>query len=280
MLNKQQLGSKIKELREEKGLSQQDLAKSLNISRPALSEIERGNRSLDTEELSRIASFFNLKIDDLVNPWLEIKSRSSQKNVNEKIQFNPAKLKQLILYILEKCGGKANFGETVLYKLLYFVDFDSYENLGKPIAGMNYVKLQFGPVPQAVQFQTVIEDMKVNKEIKVFIQDYHGMKQTRYVSLIDNNLADFTIPEKNIIDEVIGRLANMSATQIEAYSHGDVPWQVVSPKEIIPYDLVLDRESPYTKRNYWQDWQNAAGSDALKRLGPMSKEESDYYANL
>ena len=27
-------------------------------------------------------------------------------------------------------------------------------------------------------------------------------------------------------------------------------------------------------------WQDTAGRDALKRLGPISKEEADYYANL
>ncbi|HNU95809.1 MAG TPA: hypothetical protein PKH95_00165 [Candidatus Magasanikbacteria bacterium] len=27
-------------------------------------------------------------------------------------------------------------------------------------------------------------------------------------------------------------------------------------------------------------WQDTAGSDCLKRLGPISKEEIDYYTNL
>ncbi|MCK5211319.1 hypothetical protein KAJ89_01330 [Candidatus Parcubacteria bacterium] len=30
----------------------------------------------------------------------------------------------------------------------------------------------------------------------------------------------------------------------------------------------------------WQDIQNAAGRDALKALGPISKAEADYYRNL
>ena len=30
----------------------------------------------------------------------------------------------------------------------------------------------------------------------------------------------------------------------------------------------------------WQYMQNAAGRDALKTLGPISKEEAEYYQNL
>ena len=32
--------------------------------------------------------------------------------------------------MIEKCGGKPNLGETVLYKLLYFIDFDNFEITG------------------------------------------------------------------------------------------------------------------------------------------------------
>lgn len=280
MLNKKQLGGKIKELREEKNMSQQQLADKVKISRAALSEIERGNRDLEAFELARIASIFNLKIDDFLNPPVSIGSLAKGEEINDGIKFKPEKLRQLILYILEKCGGKPNFGETVLYKLLYFIDFNSYEDLGSPVVGMNYVKLQFGPVPKMTEFKMVVEEMKDHKEIKTFVQDYHEMKQKRYVALVDSDLSDFSAPEKGIIDDVISSLSNLSATQIEAYSHGDIPWQVVSLQEIIPYNLVVDREPPYTKHDYWKMWQDAAATDTLKDLGPMSKEEYDYYANL
>ncbi|MBU1895456.1 DUF4065 domain-containing protein [Patescibacteria group bacterium] len=282
MIDKKQLGSKIKDIREERGLSQEQLAKAVGLSRPALSEIERGNRSLEALELSKFATYFHISADELLDPWLvgakEVELLDA--DVNKDFKFNTEKLRQLVLYLLEKCGGQPNFGETVLYKLLYFIDFDSFENLGKPITGMNYVKLQFGPAPQIKQFQTVIDEMKEKKEIKIFFQDYHGLKQKRYIALTESSLKDFSAQEKDVVDEVVDRLSSMSATQIEAYSHGDVPWQVTSSKGVISYDLVVDRDPPYTKKDYWQMWQDAAGRDTLKDLGPISKEDYDYYENL
>jgi len=52
-----------------------------------------------------------------------------------------AKLKNLILYILSKCGQKPNMGKILLNKLLYFSDFDYYEKTGDSITGSLYKKL-------------------------------------------------------------------------------------------------------------------------------------------
>ena len=40
-------------------------------------------------------------------------------------------MKNLILYILGKCGQRPNIGKTVLNKLLYFSDFNFYEKDGE-----------------------------------------------------------------------------------------------------------------------------------------------------
>ena len=57
------IGKKIKELRIEKGLSQEQLAKKLNISRSALALYETAKRQVPNELLPEIASFFNVTID-------------------------------------------------------------------------------------------------------------------------------------------------------------------------------------------------------------------------
>ena len=51
------------------------------------------------------------------------------------------KFKQVLLYILNKCGQKPNVGKTVLNKLLYFADFNYYEKYFESITGVEYVKL-------------------------------------------------------------------------------------------------------------------------------------------
>ncbi|MBT5503658.1 DUF4065 domain-containing protein [Candidatus Falkowbacteria bacterium] len=281
MINKQQLGQTIKSLREERQVSQAKLAKYVGISRPAMSAIETGNRGVEVFELSKIATFFGVKIDELLVSEINKNETSpSDVEVNKDIEFNPEKLQQVLLYVLNKCGGKPNVGETVLYKLLYFIDFNSYEKWGKPIIGLSYVKLQFGPVPQSIQFRTVIKKMETENRIKIFIQEYHDMKQKRYVALGDFNLDNFSIKEKNVIDDVIAKLSDMSAAQIEQYVHEDIPWKVMGKNEVIPYELTVDRETPYAQVDHWQAWQNASGVDSLKHLGPISKEEYNYYENL
>ena len=54
-LTQKQIGKRITELRKMKGLSQEDLAKSVKISRPSLAQIELGNRSVDILELQKLS---------------------------------------------------------------------------------------------------------------------------------------------------------------------------------------------------------------------------------
>ncbi|RKD32297.1 helix-turn-helix domain-containing protein [Thermohalobacter berrensis] len=59
--------SRLKLLREEKGLRQEDLAKILNISRQSISNYEKGVRFPNDEELiKKLAKFFNVSIDYLL----------------------------------------------------------------------------------------------------------------------------------------------------------------------------------------------------------------------
>ncbi len=284
MFTQKQLGQKIKKLREEREFSQEKLAKFIGISRAALSELERGNRSIDALELVKMAKVFELSADELLkNKKVEIEDSIKSKravNANKDIKFESEKLRELILYILSKCGGKPNFGETVLYKLLYFIDFDAYESLGRPITGMNYIHQKFGPIPQIKQYKHVVQNMRNNQEIKIFNQDYYGRTQKRYIALKDYKMDGFLIKEKELVDKVLTRLSDMSARQIEEYVHGDAPWNSTKDNEIISYDLVVYRELPYAQFDYEQVWQDVAAGDTLKSLGEMSDKEYNYYKNL
>lgn len=281
MINKKSLGNKIKLLREEKDLSQDNLAKKIGLSRVAISQIEQGNRSIDFLELAKIAEIFKLKTDYFLieDGLLDMPLSNNQKMAEV---FSPYKLKNIILYILERCAGKPNLGETVLYKLLYFIDFDSFELNNKSISGLNYVHLQYGPVPVASQYLSVIEEMKNRKELQIISQDYYGLKIKRYINLINYDIDSLSPKEVKIIDDVIASLSNMSAAQIEEYSHGYAPWQLTKDKEIISYPLVFERQTPYSKRvlDDLRHFKATSAKDILNHLGHISREEYDYYENL
>ncbi len=277
MLTKEKLGCKIKELRESHKLSQAELAKKVGLSRVAVSQIESGQRGLEALELGKIAQVFKIDMDYLLREEGPIKIKNLPQK--KEYKFDAEKLKNLILYILEKCGGKPNVGETVLYKLLYFIDFDNFEITGKPITGMNYIRLQYGPVPSVNEYCPVIEEMKEKKEIEIILQQYYGMPQKRYIALVDSDISLFAKDIK-IIDDVIAKLSNMNAGQIEEYVHKDAPWELTENKKIIPYNLVFERETPYSHYDYEKIWQDASAYDVLKDLGELSPEEMNYYGKL
>lgn len=57
---------RLRELRQNKGLSQSQLAEALNISKSAISMYELGRREPDLETLEGIADFFNVDINYLL----------------------------------------------------------------------------------------------------------------------------------------------------------------------------------------------------------------------
>ena len=54
--------NRIKEIRQEKKLSQKDLAKKLNISQQAISLYEKGDREPKLETWQKLADFFDVSV--------------------------------------------------------------------------------------------------------------------------------------------------------------------------------------------------------------------------
>lgn len=85
---------------------------------------------------------------DQDKPMNEDKKSEKLKERISKPTLQVHKFKNILLYILERCAGKPNIGETVLSKLLYFSDFNYYELYEEHLTGAKYLKLSYGPVTQ------------------------------------------------------------------------------------------------------------------------------------
>ncbi len=157
----------------------------------------------------------------------------------------------VFLYMLGRCAGKPNVGETVLYKLLYFSDFNYYEIYEEHLTGATYRKLQYGSVPQ--KFDAIIQQMIEKKQIQRVKTTYHGLPQTRYLPLEKADLTLLRASEKEVIDRVIEHMSDWSASAISTYSHNDMPWLASKEGEEISYELVFYREPPFSVRNYGDD---------------------------
>jgi transcriptional regulator with XRE-family HTH domain len=256
-LSQKQMGQRVAELRKKKGLSQEDLAKSVKISRPSLTQIELGNRSVDALELLQLSVVLGFSLDDFmsddfnINEDVESKNEVNQKNAdvrNSVPSLNVDKFKNVLLYILEQCAGKPNVGETVLNKLLYFSDFNYYEIYEEHLTGANYRKLPYGPVPQ--KLDTIIGQMMENGMIQRIKTQYFDKLQIRYIPLVKADLTELKASEKEVIDKVLEQLSDLSAAAISNYSHKDMPWLASKEGEEISYELVFYRETPFSVRNY------------------------------
>lgn len=60
-----QFGSHIQELRNQKGLSQEDLAELVDIDRSYIGFIERGERNITLDKIIKLAKALNIKPKDL-----------------------------------------------------------------------------------------------------------------------------------------------------------------------------------------------------------------------
>lgn len=248
-------------MRKAKGWSQEELAQNLGIPRTALVQIEQGNRYMDVQELYKLSQILQFSMDEFFSKEFqpahkeEIKeARTTKQKQEERIavpEMNVAKFKNVLLYILEKCAGKPNVGETVLYKLLYFSDFNYYELYEAHLSGARYRKLPFGPVPR--RFESIVSSMVEKEELKKIKTEYFDKTQTRYIPLVKPDLTKFQASEKEVIDRVIEQMSDWSATGISNYSHSDMPWKASKEGEEISYELAFYRRPPYSVRAYKED---------------------------
>lgn len=261
-LSQKQIGQRIMALRKGKGLSQEALAKSIGISRPSLAQTELGNRSLDVFELYNLSVALEFSLDEFLSPDFNASDefRHEKRAVAKKTEIRISvpvlqmdKFKNVLLYLLERCSGKPNIGETVLNKLLYFCDFNYYELYEEHLTGARYKKLPYGPVPQ--QFDSIINEMIDAGQLKRIKTEYHGFPQTRYMPLEKPDLTQLSAAEITVIDQVIQQMSDWNANMISDYSHEDKPWRATTDGDYISYNLVFYRRPPFSVREYPEDEQ-------------------------
>lgn len=82
------LGKKIRLLRHQKGWSQEDVSRQLDISIPAFSKIETGITDINISRLEQISALFNLSVVQLLtynDPEQEIRTASEVELLTKKL---------------------------------------------------------------------------------------------------------------------------------------------------------------------------------------------------
>ena len=73
--NMKEVGTRIKQLRKEKGLTQEQLAEKLNVSRQAITKWETDTGITDVANLIAISDEFGLSLDELIKGDVAVKKK-------------------------------------------------------------------------------------------------------------------------------------------------------------------------------------------------------------
>ena len=158
-----------------------------------------------------------------------------------------SRLGELILLVADKSSDDPRFGAIKLNKILWRLDTLSFIELGQPITGTEYQKLQFGPAPRRlvpVRRQLVQEghiERKVNE-----LPD--GREQERIIPLRPGNKELFDESELEIVDRVIEEMWEFNAKEASERSHGKA-WETARDGGSIPYEAALLSDEKLTEED-------------------------------
>lgn len=241
----------IRQLREQAGVSQADVAEAIGIARATYASLEADRRPPNLDEINKLAEYYQVPPSDLISGRADtvnepVAAYSFADKAEDIIprdidpRTKPEKLREVLLYVLGKVGAKPNVGETVLYKLLYFIDFDYYEKTGQSITGLTYIRNHYGPTP-ARDFVSVVEGMKANEELEIAETKFYKNNLKKYLPLKKSTVDELSAGELQHINNTLARLSDKTASELSDLSHLDTPWRVAKQGEPINYRYVYYR---------------------------------------
>ena len=250
----------LKYLRKKMKISQASMARALSMTIPTYVKLETGSRSPNLDELHKLATVLEIEIEELIQEknliaTEQITTKTISKQPLEtqpapEIKFQPTKLKAVFGYVVGQVGTLPNVGQTVIYKLLYFIDFDYYEQYWQSITGLTYIHNHYGPTPDQTAFKKVILEMTKQNDIQVVKTTFNDYPQKRYLLSKRIDLTCLNGQELRHIDQILSRFKYMTANDISNYAHQDVPWLVTKPGQPINYLLAHYRVPPTSVVNF------------------------------
>lgn len=146
------------------------------------------------------------------------------------------RLREMVLYVCERCAEAKRFGKVKLNKILWRADFTAFAERGLPVTGRSYIKLAAGPAP--AEMPPMLAEME-SKGLIVFERrelsnDY---VEERPRALVEPSLRLFSPDDLRFIDSAISFYWNKSATQASELSHR-IMWRSRSFEDPIPYEAV------------------------------------------
>lgn len=154
--------------------------------------------------------------------------RSGRGMANGFAPQSTARLKNLLLYILGQMGDTF---QTKMNKVLFYIDFLSYRERGISISGLAYQAIEFGPVPQ--RWDRVYSAFD---EVQEQLQLVKGQECVSLKAATEADMSFFSAEEMAVIDEVCGKMKNLTSLAATEMSHKESAWKkYVGKAETIPF---------------------------------------------
>ena len=139
-----------------------------------------------------------------------------------------SRLKNLLLYVLGQMGETF---QTKMNKVLFYIDFLSYRERGMAISGLAYNAIEFGPVPQ--RWDRVYSAFD---EVEEQLRLVQGQECMSLMAGGEADMSAFTEAEMAVIDEVCGKLKDLTSRAVSKLSHEETAWKEhVGKPETIPF---------------------------------------------
>jgi hypothetical protein len=170
--------------------------------------------------------------------------KKSNKPTFEFATLNPnERLREMILYIVERLHGDSTFGATKLNKILFFSDFHFYAVHGEPITGARYKKDEFGPVPTDIG--ALLKQMQSAGELEQKKHTFGRTKRSVFAAKRQARLTNFSREQIAEVDMAINTVKWMKSEDVSDMSHTRL-WEIARMGEPIPYEAALISDAPLT----------------------------------
>ena len=131
-----ELGKKLQELRKSRGLTQEEFARAIYVSRTAVSKWESGRGYPSIDSLKAISAFFSVSVDDLISgdKLIDIAEKENKSNIRSVcgLLFGIADMMALTLVILP-------LYPNLIAGEIYAVDLFAYSQVSPPILYIHWV---------------------------------------------------------------------------------------------------------------------------------------------
>ena len=218
-----ELAQKIKQLRSQLNLQQQDVATYMGLTRQTYALVEKGTKDLTLPQLEKLAGFLHTSIAELLY---------GPRILDDSV-INSKKLDAIIMMCLEYGGN--DWHAMVKYKLCQLValiDLEWYRKHGSSMLSRTYMRFFNGPAVD--HFYWALDGLYEEGRVQI---DYRA--GNIIVSATESGAErDLEPAERLFVKNMAEAWAGKTAGDLGAYISRQVGWKLMHVGSYIPYDFI------------------------------------------